>query len=228
MVMHNHHSDQILNLPSISPRQQLSQCKKSQLKLSVLQELSSAYQGQAASGFIPFISERDGMGRLIRTPGVAEYLSTTPSPKALHKSGTLLRYELAKKPHLRRKLRLQDLAPPVGTYTLGTQWIKPSFRRPTLKKRNYESLREEYCASLPLSTENNDSPFLQRISLLDDLTESEKLWVKNQFAALELHGTPTELLSNLNFQRFRSLRDDVLQKFKATQRQVLEKWLKHS
>ena len=59
----------------------------------------------------------------------------------------------------------------------------------------------------------------------EDFSEIEEEWMRNQFASLELYGTPTELRKNLNFQRFLSERDTALRRIKEGQQRAIEKWL---
>jgi len=58
----------------------------------------------------------------------------------------------------------------------------------------------------------------------EDFSGSDEEWMKNQFACLELFGTPTELRKNLNFQSFLSKRDKALHSFKENQKRALERW----
>ena len=161
--MEEHTSEKRLNLPLISPRlqgKQLSQYVKSRLKRSVLVDISSNTSPRSqeeirAKGFIPFISERDGMGRLIRSPGVYEYYRVKSPPRVKQRQ-SMLRYDLAKKPNLGKRVintqRLRLLVPPVGTYSFTTPWIKQSFSRLSLTKRESESLRNSDLSPTALDT----------------------------------------------------------------------------
>ena len=161
--MRKQQSEKALNLPLISPRlpgRQFSQYKKSRLKRSVLLAISPTspprpHEEMHTTGFIPFISERDGMGRLIRSPGVYEYFRVK-SPRRVEKRQSVLRYELTKKPNLGKVVsttqRFQPLVPPVGTYSLPTPWIKQSFCRLATNKQRCESLRNSDLSPSALDT----------------------------------------------------------------------------
>lgn len=89
---------------------------------TVLADMNSRSTGQlSAKGFIPFLQERDGLGRLISTPGRTERMETMD-----RKPGEMKRKLRELKLRLRKKVKV--MGPALGTYTVNMLWGKKSFQ----------------------------------------------------------------------------------------------------
>lgn len=195
------------------------------LQQSVLADFSPAYSGQlSARGFIPFLQERDGLGKLISVPGRTEVTSTVERRKAGLKP---------KLTELKLRLRKKTLAlvPPLGTYSLHMQWVKKSFRTERKCLTERASLPASVHPSLPCKEIWSDfeyfalrlglKPKPRRRRLKADYSD---LKAKNSFGSLELQGDPGELKANLAFKPQLAIRDQVMCNFREMTRSIYSRW----
>lgn len=105
-----------LTLPSNS---QLPSTTRSDL--SVYIKSSMRWSERPMLGFIPFVNERDSMGKLItaRTAISSRTAPATPRP--------MLKQRKAKTHALRLCTKVTSRVPAVGTYSLTSSWMKQSF-----------------------------------------------------------------------------------------------------
>ena len=195
------------------------------LQKSVLADLSPVSSHHlSARGFIPFLQERDGLGKLIAAPGRTELTPTIERKKA----GTKPKLTELK---LRLKKRVRTIVPPLGTYSVTTQWVKKSFQTKPKCLTERASMPASTVPSLPYRSTRSDIEDDSHRTLLKPKPQRKHfkadyyvLKAKNSFGSLELQGDPMELKANLAFKPQLALRDQVMNNFREMTRSIYTRW----
>lgn len=194
------------------------------LQQSVLADFSPSFPSSlSARGFIPFLQERDGLGKLISTPGRAEITAKVERGKAGVKP---------KLTELKLRLRKKTLAlvPPLGTYSILNQWGKKSFRTPRKCLTERASMPVSATPSLPKQVKSDFEYSLPRLMLQPKprhrqfRADYSDLKAKNSFGSLELQGDPVEIKTNLAFKPQIALKEQVMSNFREMTRSIYSRW----
>ena len=111
-------------ITNISP---LKDCSIKSVSRAITDELGSIpSQCSSRQRFIPFIRERDAIGRLI----LPSFLPEIKSSKPRKTKNSLLKFEI--KPRRLIKNNYKGDIPPIGAYEVQTSWIKKSFSHKNL------------------------------------------------------------------------------------------------
>ena len=212
----------------LASNSQLASTSRSDLSAYV--KSTTRWSERPMLGFIPFVNERDSMGKLITARAtISRTAPTTPRP--------MLKQRKAKTHALRLCTRVISKVPAVGTYSLTSSWMKPSFHTSS------SSSRKALSRFTSPTTSPSPQPVLFQQSALFSLSqprlkihhkglggsskdygpEWERKQSKNKFAALTLQGNPEEIQTLLSFQSQKAVKDRILPKFKHVTGNVYRK-----